>query len=387
MSHKKHTILIVDDNMNNIQVLANILSTNNYDVEFAMNGVDALDWVKEENFDLILLDVMMPKMDGFEVCEKIRSHKKNKDLPIIFLTAKTDKESLLHGFEQGGNDYITKPFDQKELLARVNTHIELKTSKDKLATMNVQLEEKVLERTEELKLALDIVNDLNKKLLSLDKAKSEFLKIISHEIRTPLNGIVGFTEIIKQTNKDEPLVELIGLLEKSVIRLENFSINALLITSLRLGRRKTEKQSILLQKLVNSVINTFNISLTEKNIVCKLNIPNNLIINADKELLEFFIRNITQNAIKYTPPYSEIIINGKNTGDYNEIEIIDSGTGFSKDALDNLFDSFYMEGSHQDQHAGLGLSLANQIAIAHNGQIKITNPEGKGAAVKLIIPV
>ena len=120
-----NTLLIVDDNMNNIQVLASMLTNNGYNVEFATNGKSALQWMEEETFDLILLDIMMPEMNGFEVCEKIRRIKKFKDLPVIFLTAKTDKESIVKGFNMGGNDYLTKPFDQRELLARVNTHLEL----------------------------------------------------------------------------------------------------------------------------------------------------------------------------------------------------------------------------------------------------------------------
>jgi PleD family two-component response regulator len=129
---KKNKILIVDDNMNNVQVLAGILENNGFDLEFALNGPDALQWLEDEHFDLVLLDIMMPVMDGFEVCRIIRDKEKTHEIPIIFLTAKTDRESLMRGFKCGGNDYLSKPYDQGELLARVNTHLELKQSRDQL---------------------------------------------------------------------------------------------------------------------------------------------------------------------------------------------------------------------------------------------------------------
>jgi DNA-binding response OmpR family regulator len=119
---RKSKILIVDDNPKNIQVLANTLSNSDYEVEYTSNGYDAIDWVNKESFDLILLDVMMPEMDGYETCLKMKENPALKDLPIIFITASTDIESIVKGFDIGAVDYITKPFNKKELLARVNTH-------------------------------------------------------------------------------------------------------------------------------------------------------------------------------------------------------------------------------------------------------------------------
>lgn len=143
-------ILIVDDNPKNLQVLGNILKSEGYFVEFAMNGKAVFSWLESDSFDLILLDIMMPEMDGFEVCKIIRNDLKDWDTPIIFLTAKTDRESIVHGFEIGGHDYISKPFDSRELLVRVKTQIELKKSKEDLKSLNLELENKVKERTFEL---------------------------------------------------------------------------------------------------------------------------------------------------------------------------------------------------------------------------------------------
>ena len=124
-------VLVVDDNPKNLQVIAALLSENNYKVEVALNGTTAIKWLKSETFDAILLDIMMPEMNGFETCEIIKQDRTNENVPVIFLTARHDIESITEGFEKGGVDFITKPFNQKELLVRLGTHIELKKNKRK----------------------------------------------------------------------------------------------------------------------------------------------------------------------------------------------------------------------------------------------------------------
>ncbi|MCK4819491.1 response regulator, partial [bacterium] len=127
------SILIVDDIPKNLQVLGNILSHEGYKFEFSTDGKKALDWTKNKNFDLILLDVMMPEMSGFEVCERLKANPETSDIPIIFLTARTDTESIVKGFNLGAVDYITKPFNESELLSRVSTQVTLKKSHDEIS--------------------------------------------------------------------------------------------------------------------------------------------------------------------------------------------------------------------------------------------------------------
>jgi len=185
-------ILIVDDVSRNIQILGNILSQEQFQIAYAQSGKQAIDICETQDFDLILLDIMMPEMDGYEVCERLKENPSTSEIPIIFLTAKADMDSIIKGFEIGGQDYITKPFNAAELLARVKSHLLIRRQKKKLKLMNNHLEEIVRERTYELETA-------NHKLNILDKAKSNFLSIISHEIRTPLNGIIGLTELLNQS--------------------------------------------------------------------------------------------------------------------------------------------------------------------------------------------
>tara|TARA_B100000809_G_scaffold263369_1_gene316446 strand:- start:64 stop:1539 length:1476 start_codon:yes stop_codon:yes gene_type:complete len=177
MKNNKYKILIVDDNDKNIQIIAYLLSKNNYNVDYALNGLDALELIKSENFDLILLDIMMPNMDGYELCERILKDKKNNEIPIIFLTAKTDIESIKKAFNYGGLDYISKPFNNDELLSRVKTHVELKIIKEKLREVNKRLEEKVLERTSELLLAYENVSQLKKQLEQVNTSLKEEISL------------------------------------------------------------------------------------------------------------------------------------------------------------------------------------------------------------------
>ena len=253
MDNTNIKVLLAEDDRNLGNILKSYLEAKGYPTTLCVNGEEAFNAYKKEDYDFCIVDVMMPVKDGFSLVKDIR--KIDQGIPILFLTAKSLQEDKLRGFDVGGNDYITKPFDSKELMARVNTHIELKTKRDQLAKLNEQLEEKVKERTAKLNAAYEKLRQLNEKLSELDRAKSEFLKIISHEIRTPLNGIVGFTEIIKEMNEAEPLVDLIELLERSVVRLETFAVNALLITALRIKRRKPELSDFSFYKLATNVVN------------------------------------------------------------------------------------------------------------------------------------
>ena len=150
---KGERILIVDDTLQNIQVLGTVLREQNYQINVAQNGMQALESVGKVPPDLILLDVMMPEMDGFEACKRLKADEDTRDIPVIFLTAKVETEDVVHGFDLGAVDYVTKPFNATELLARVHTHLELRRLRRELQEYNEQLEEKVAERTADLQRA------------------------------------------------------------------------------------------------------------------------------------------------------------------------------------------------------------------------------------------
>lgn len=200
-SIKKYLILIVDDNSQNIQVLGKILYEKGYNINVASSGAKALQSVNIQPPDLILLDIQMPEMDGFDVCKILKSNAKTEDIPVIFLTAATDTESMLEGFKLGGVDYITKPFNNEELTIRVNMHIDLRIKTLELQNLNQNLEKIVEERTSQLR---------------------EYAFITSHNLRKPLANILGFVNLIDTVYKNNhELSEMLKHLKNSSIELDN----------------------------------------------------------------------------------------------------------------------------------------------------------------------
>jgi Osmosensitive K+ channel histidine kinase len=378
-------ILIVDDNPQNLQVLAKILQENNYEIEFAINGEASLKWLKDKKFDLILLDINMPGMNGFEVCRKIRSNPEMNNVPVIFLSADTDRESILKGFEFGAQDYVTKPFDSRELLARVRTHLALKDSLEKLENLNRSLEEKVAERTQQLKEANEKLEITNVKLLDLDRAKSDFLNLISHEIRTPLNGILGPLELLRDTPYAGDNGDLIEILDLSVKRLERFSLNALLITRLKTKQFEIRKDRIHLSNLINEVLDEEKEKFQSKNIQVKRNDNISLdLIYGEVELIKKCIINILDNAVHFSPDGATIEINAYSEDQTIICEIKDKGKGFASEVIDHACDLFTTGSDYKDNSIGIGLPIAKMIMEEHGGSIIIGNNPGGGASVKLL---
>ncbi|MFC2112955.1 response regulator [Bacteroidota bacterium] len=382
---KKPSVIIVDDNPDNLQVLGKILVNEDYHIEFATNGEAALEWVNNQEFDLILLDVIMPEMDGFEVCKRIRSDSNFIDMPIIFLTAQTDKESILKGFECGAQDYVTKPFDTPELLARVKTHLELKNSKTQLEALNQQLEEKVKKRTRQLHEANKELIQANIKLSELDHAKTEFLNLISHEIRTPLNGILGPAYLIKDRIGSGELDQLFEILDLSVNRLEKFSYTALLITRLNTNKDKIPGTNHILKKIVLDSINELSEKISQKKITTELQEnPVDMKVPGEYELLKTCLVNILDNAIRFSPGEGIIGINIFRKNKKIICEITDQGKGFDAMILKNPFELFSLSEANIDGHIGVGLYLSKLIMEAHSGRIEVENLSSGGAMIQLI---
>lgn len=376
--------MIVDDNPKNLQVLGLTLKNENYQVEFATNGKTALNWINIRKFDLILLDIMMPEMDGFEVCRVIRSNKEYNDIPIIFLTAETGKESVLKGFEIGAQDFVAKPFDSRELLARVRTHLEIKRNREQLHILNHQLEEKVQERTLQLQQAHEELKENHKRLMKLDQAKTEFLRLISHEIRTPLNGIIGPVQLIKDRAESKDFGTLLEILDISVKRLERLSYNALIITRLKTRMDKIHKTRLSLKKLIHEGLEELSGSLLEKHIKSNLpEIPDGVFVEGEDELLRTCLVNILDNAVTFSPVDGVIGIKVINEDTKIICEISDSGQGFTEEILASPFVLFSQVKSGTDNKLGLGLYMSKLIMDAHSGTIEAGNTVEGGAVIKL----
>lgn len=376
-------ILIVDDIPRNIQVLGNILRNQSYQMGFATDGEQALKMLEKHQFDLILLDVMMPGIDGYEVCKRIRECEETKDIPVIFLTAKVEKESIVKGFKIGAQDYLTKPFNADELLARVSTQLELSNKRKQLADLNQHLEEKVKERTVELQKANDALESANKKLEQLEKAKGDFLTIISHELRTPMNGILGFADILRSTIRDKEQLEYLGYLFESANNLTRFADVALIIAQLSADRYKLKFKEVKLKDVLETAVQKLDKKIKEKGLEINFDCPHTAATyKCDVELLEIAFGNVIENAIKYSPEKESIVICEEKADKKLWLKITDKGEGFSDEALNKLFEYFSADKvMHHHDGFGLGLSAAKLILKAHGGDVHVKNLNEGGTEV------
>lgn len=382
IENKRFKVLVVDDNPKNIQIIGNILREANYMIGYATDGKQALEILQQnDDYDLILLDVDMPVMNGYDACISLRKIDKLKEIPVIFLTAFNDTQNIIEGFECGAQDYITKPYNAKELLVRVNTHLQLKYKTDQVREMNQILEQKVAERTREL-------TDANEKLGVLDKTKNDFLALISHEMRTPLNGIVGFAEILKSMIHDPEQKEFANYLVQSAERLSRFSEIALLITSLQLQKYDFNIEEYSLEKLINSILDRLNEKLGSKAIKIKKTFDTDkLHLAMDESLIRFSVKGIIENAITFSPAGETIEIEISSDDNFLKICIKDNGPGFSEEALSQVFELFTaVDVWHHAEGLGLSLATVKMITDLHKGKVEVKNNE-KGAEVTLYIPL
>jgi CheY-like chemotaxis protein len=359
----KAKLLLVDDTKENLDLLIEFFSEI-YDLSIALDGFAALERVVLDLPDLVLLDIMMPIMDGYEVCQKIKQNPITKDIPIIFLTSKTDPESIIKGFDSGAADYVTKPFNFKELQARVKVHIDLKYAREEMEKAKVKAEHS-------------------------EKSKSEFLATMSHEIRTPMNGVLGMASLLMDTNLDpvqKDYVESLIISGETLLALINDILDFSKIES---GKMVLDNQSFTLAHCIEDIYNLLATQAMNKGIELIENIDQNVpkIIIGDEIRLRQILFNLIGNAIKFTENgeiYSNIKIISKENRNYTlEFLIKDTGIGISSDKISKLFKSFsQLDSSTTRKYGGTGLGLAISKRLVHlmGGKIWVDSEEGKGAS-------
>ena len=378
-------ILIVDDNPKNLQVLGKFLQNEQYELEFAINGSAALEWLEIKPFDLILLDINMPGIDGFEVCKKIRSDHKMDKMPVIFLTAETFRESVLKGFEIGAQDYITKPFDSRELIMRVKTHLSIKNQMEQLENLNQSLEVKVLERTAEL-------NKAKEKAEESDRLKSAFLINISHEIRTPLNGIFGFLQLLDKVDLDEARKkDFSTMVHSSGQRLLNTINDIIELSTIEAEKSILSFSEVNIMEVMQFHYEFFMPQAEEKLlelIIAEQITGTSAIVQTDKLKLDRIITNLLKNAILFT---SQGTIEFGNYLDNDTIVfyVKDSGIGIPSNRIEAVFDRFVQADlslSRGHEGAGIGLSIAKAYVEALKGNIWVQSVVDQGSTFFFSIP-
>ena len=293
-------ILIVDDVLVNTQLMANILNDMDYQTVELTNGDDAIKRVDEEEFDMVLLDIMMPGIDGIETCRQIKKNEKHKDLPIIFLSAKNDTDSIISGFAAGGQDYLTKPYNNEELLARISTHLELRENKRKLSIANAEL-------------------------AALETIKSDFLKVITQKLKQPLNNILKTTHLLKELIDSKELMNYVSVLDSSAKEIEKFAATALHITNLKLHRKDLVYHKIFIKEVIEQSIFQLSNNIVSKRLNFEISeVENQISVQGEPNLLTLGFSKLIETLIERYPEETTITISLNETD--HEIELLMQGT-------------------------------------------------------------
>jgi two-component system, sensor histidine kinase and response regulator len=360
MNEDSINILVVDDNQENLRVVSTFLKEKGYKIALALNGTSALKVLGENKIDLILLDVMMPEMDGFEVCKKIKQIKQLREIPIIFLTARNQTEDLVEGFSIGGVDYINKPFNREELFIRVKTHLDLGLSK--------------------------------KKILEMNQTRDKLYSIIAHDIRSPLASISGFINALsnKLLNPDsEDFKRIISNLENTTTHTINLLENLLHWTKLQNNNISVNPRLIRIYDIIDDCIGLLKANADSKK-VSLLNYSSHYIeIYADESTMTTVFRNLISNAIKFTREGGTITIGTKKEEDNVVISISDTGIGMPSEIIDKIFvknEQYTTQGTSNEKGSGLGLYLVKDFVERNNGKIAVTSNIGVGTEINVYLP-
>lgn len=366
-------ILIVDDAPENIISLKKVLEVNGFEVDTASSGEEALKKILKKSYVLIILDVQMPEMDGFEVAEAISGYSKAKETAIIFLSAASANVNLItRGYSSGGLDYISKPVDMNVLLLKVKTFYRIYEQSRALNEMQTKLLEEIEFRKE------------------AERKKDEFISIASHELKTPMTSIKGYIQLLERSlNKEDLETTRIRLhkVQNQVEKLNLLVADLLDISKIESGKLKFNKKYFSFDKILDHIVEIMQHANPKVKFIKKGGIDTEIF--GDEMRIEQVIINFMTNAIKYAPDSDEVHITAERRGDEIYFSVRDFGIGMAKEHQHQIFGKFYRveETSEQFQGLGIGLYICLEIIERHGGKIGVTSEPGEGSEFYFTIPI
>lgn len=359
-------VLVVDDNDRNLMVLQSILERASIPCKTTPSGQEALLLAMQAPPSLVLLDIMMPEMDGITVCKRLKEIEYTRDIPVIFISALTSKEDVLLGFEAGGVDYITKPFHKEEVLARVKAHLTIIRQKRELQETNQKLKEAIA-------------------------TKDRLFSIISHDLIGPVVNINNVLNIaVNQPMEKEMMIDFLrDALAANTSTLELLK-NLLAWAKNQRNEINFNPHNIDISIIINDNLNLLKGLWAEKKLSIINHIKSPMICFADENMLTIIFRNLISNAIKYSYEGGKIEIFSSET-ENNKIKfcIKDEGTGIEPDNLYrilNRYEHFTTPGTNYEKGHGLGLTLVQDFVTAHQGTLEVKSEPGKGSLFCFSIP-
>jgi len=363
-----YKVLIVDDVQSNVLLLKILLGNEKYKVCTANCGYMCIEQAKAEAPDLILLDVMMPDINGFETATILKKDPATADIPIIFLTALNNPSDLVKGFQAGASDFLTKPFNKDELTIRVFHQIKLVAARRIIEKQNAELRATISNR---------------------DKMYS----VIAHDLRSPMASIrMVLNLVVNAVSPDVTGPELFDLLDKANKESEevhDLLDNLLKWTKSQTGRLNVVTQDLDLNDIIPGVVEIFEMIALTKNIKLNYQSPGTpLVVRADNDMLKTIVRNFMSNAVKFSPEGSTVEITMRAEGDFAKISIHDHGVGISPERIQTIFhkgDTTY--GTGGEEGSGLGLQLCADFAAKNGGDVMAESVLGEGSTFSVLLPL
>lgn len=351
-------VLVVDDQPANIRIVGQLLSEAGYDVVPALNGRDALELSISSPPELILLDMRMPGLDGFGTIAELKRNERTRDIPVVFLTADSERDSLVRAFSEGAVDYVTKPFVVEELLARVHNHVELKRARDRLARMAEE--------------------------------RQRVAEIVSHDLRNHFGNILFAVDMLDPHGAEETLTRLRQSIRSSADAGMLF-LQAFLDQNGRESMEGEGCEMIPVRELFESTLNLLSRQAESKDMQLRIAADDpKAEVCCDRAGALHVLQNMVSNAIKYAPPGSEIVLETRPAGDNTmRLSVLDRGPGISAQDREKLFKRYVRLGSQPtggESSTGLGLALAKQRARTMGGELWYEDREGGGAVFTLELP-
>ena len=382
IDHSEYTILVVDDVVSNVLLLKVLLTNEKFKVVTANNGKDALVQAAEKQPDLILLDVMMPEMNGYETTKAIRNltnRPDGKKIPIIAMTANAFAEDvqtalnttsdIVKGFKVGANDFISKPFNKEELVIRVTHQISLVAAK-----------RIILRQTEELR----------KTIMGRDKLYS----VIAHDLRSPMGSIKMVLNMLilslPPSQIGEEMYQMLSMANQSTEDVFALLDNLLKWTKSQIGKLNVVYQDFNIVENIASVIEIFNLVAGIKNIKLRYLGDDKIEVHADIDMMKTIMRNLLSNAIKFSYNDSEIVVGARIVDDSVVVSVRDSGKGMSEEDQRKLLNTethFSKYGTNNEEGSGLGLLLCLDFAVKNGGRLWFESEEGKGSTFYFSVPL
>lgn len=373
-------ILVVDDTVENLDLLSAMLKANGHKARPVTGGVPALQAARNAPPDLILLDINMPDMDGYEVCRRLKADAALAGIPVIFISALGETEDKVEAFRCGGADYITKPFHVEEVMARVETHLRVRRLQLELETHNARLEETVRARTREITEARDRLAEANERLSILDRTKSDFLAIISHELRTPLNGLLGIADLILDEYRANPLAEALSAdFQRSRERILTIVTDSLLLTQIEAKPGEAACAPLSLGVLLAAAREHCMDAAASRGLEigrCPAQCGE---VAGDAELLPKALEALLDTAVKFAKAGSIIRLSVTSGEDHVLLTVEAEGRVVPEDLLPKFFDVLAIaETIFPGGDLGLRPAVAERIISLNGGSVAVANLEPAG---------